>query len=862
MAAICVGTFTSGSGQYLTKASLAGAPNLRASHTFMFRLKNTGTSTTINSVVATFDNNALTTGSVIGRNNGVGTSSQMRWYRINTTGTADAANYGTCYGNTTTWYHIAFVYNATTQNIRCYIDGVYIGQHSSLTTRPSSSTTNTFLIGQHPGKYADAAFFDRALTDQEVADMAAYRVCQVTSGLLGFWRLDSNGNDSSGNGQNFTSGGTGTAVSYSTADNPPQPETPIVDLDGGASTASTLSGSLTKSFALAGAPSTASTLSGTLTLNKALTGDASSASTLTGDLRLGKQLAAAATTASSLAAWIRPRWGRRVENGFGTLVRTTGTVPVNGPWTLMTWLRVVSNPTPTSDGAGLYIADGSAAQAQLYWSVVSGTPRLRFAVWDSTGTLRINSTSATTDNSWHHLAITYDGVNTATCYIDGSSVASSSAMSTSGAAVFANIVWDSYVAGVGEFAHAKLWAAQLTAAEIVQEKDFYTPAHHNTKLYGWWQLGWQNVTLDSSGNGHALTDNGSTEAQTESPGLPLTDLAGAASSASTLAGTLSQQQPLVGPATSASTLAGTLSQAQPLTGAASSASSLAGTLSQTQPLVGPASSASSLAGTLSQAQPLTGAASTASTLTGALSVAIPLAGGASTASSLAGTLGQALVLAGGATTTSRLTGALGIEGAFSGNALTASTLAGTLSVDKPIAGAASTASSLTGVLSQLQPLNGAASSASSLAGAMTVIKQAEGAASTSTALAGTLSVANALTGAASTASTLSGTLSLTQQLAAAAQSASTLTGNLTVQNVLGGAATSSSHLAGTLNVDVIWYLSAIARTGSYLTGALTVTVPASASGNVVTDGNATAYYGDVIGPLKLRRRRGWPPRPR
>lgn len=861
MAAICVGTFTSGSGQYLTKASLTGAPNLRASHTFMFRLKNTGTSTTIDSVVAAFDNNALTTGSVIGRNNGVGTSSQMRWYRINTSGTADAANYGTCYGNTTTWYHIAFVYNATTQNIRCYIDGVYIGQHSSLTTRPSSSTTNTFLIGQHPGKYADAAFFNRALTDQEVADMAAYRVCQVTSGLRGFWRLDSNGNDSSGNGQNFTSGGTGTAVSYSTADNPPQPETPIVDLDGGASTASTLSGSLTKSFALAGAPSTASTLSGTLTLNKALAGDASSASTLTGDLRLGKQLAAAATSASSLAAWIRPRWGRRVENGFGTLVRTTGTVPVNGPWTLMTWLRVVSNPTPTGDGAGLYIADGSAAQAQLYWSVVSGTPRLRFAVWDSTGTLRINSTSATTDNNWHHLAVTYDGVNTATCYIDGSSVASSSAMSTSGAAVFANIVWDSYVAGVSEFAHAKLWAAQLTAAEVVQEKDFYTPSHHNTKLYAWWQLGWQNPTLDSSGNGNTLTDNGSTEAQTEAPGLPLTNLAGAPTTASTLAGTLSQAQPLVAAATSASTLSGTLSQAQPLVGAASSASSLAGTLSQAQPLTGAPTTASALAGTLSQAQPLVGAASTASSLTGALSVAIPLAGAASSASSLAGTLGQALVLAGGATTTSTLTGALGIAGAFGGNALTASTLAGTLSVDKPIAGAASTASALTGVLSLLQPLSGALSSASSLAGSIIVIKQADGAVTTASTLAGTLSVANALAGAASTASSLSGALSLTQQLSAAAQSASTLTGSLTVQNVLGGAATTASHLAGTLNVDVVWYLSAIARTGSYLTGALTVTVPVSASGNVVTDGEATAYYGPaVIQPPG--RGHPWPPRPR
>jgi hypothetical protein len=859
MAAISSAQFSSN--QYLALA-MTGAVNLRASHTMAVRVKHSSTATNTDNICLGYLGTTVNfndQGSGVGRNNGI-TSTGLNVYRINDSfsPTADAATRSTCYGNTTTWYHLCFVYNASTQQIRFYIDGTFIAQHASNTTRTSSSTSNTFNTARAPGKFADACLWDRALSDSEVLELATYRVPQQTSGLVLFWRLDSNANDSSGNGRNGNTAGSGTAITYSVADNPPQAENPTVDLAGGATSASTLSGSLTKIFAVSGAPTTASTLAGTLGVAKPIAAAATSASSLAGDLRLGKQLAAAASTSSQLAAWLRPRWGRRIENGLPTLSASGGTVPSDGPMTFMAWVRVVSAPTPAGDAVICYINEGSG-QAQLGWGVVSGTPRLRFAVWDSGGTQRINSSSATTDNNWHHLAIAFDGVSTVECYIDGSSVATSSAMAMS-ANAWSDIAIGSITAGVGEVAHVKLWAERLTAAEIVQEKDFYTPSHHNTKLYAWWQLGWQNAELDSSGNGHSLTNNGSTEAQSEAPGLPLTDLASAATSASTLAGTLSQAQPLVGAPTTASTLAGTLTQQQPLVGASSSASSLAGTLSQAQPLAGAPSTASTLAGTLSQAQPLTAAATSASSLTGFLDVSVPLAAAASTATTLTGTLGVHRPIAGAMSTGSTLTGALGIEGAFSGNALTASTLAGTLSVDKPVAGAASTASTLTGILSQLQPLGAAAQTNSTLSGAITVIKQAEGGATTASSLSGALSVAVALVAAPSTASTLAGTLSLTQQLAAAAQSSSHLTGVLTVQNVLTGAASTTSKLLGTLSVDIIWQLAAAARTASTLSGSLTVNVPASARAGVATDGRATAYYG----PATIRSpgiRRPWPPRP-
>lgn len=821
--------------------------NLRASHTIMVRVKHGSTATNYHSIIAAYIAQADITGSYIGRDSG-GTSTGLDWTRQAAWPYGrDEATVSTCYGDTSTWYHVALVYNATTGQKRAYIDGTYISEQASSTTRTSSTTAVQFVVGAANGKFADAAVFDRALSDQEVADMAAYRVPQVTSGLRLFWRLDSDGTDSSGNGLDGVESGGTPAVSWSTSDNPPQPETPTVDIAGGATTGSTLAGALTVAKAFGGAATSASTLAGDLRLTKQIAAAATSASTLSGDLTLTKQLTAAASTASSLAAWIRPRWGRRIAASAATDLTRGGASVSASAFTLMTWFRTLDSSSEFRVG---WISNA------VY--VGSNAGSLRIRLFDNNTTSFSIDYSGADDLQWHHLALTFDGA-TARAYVDGSQVASAGS-TVSG--TFGTISWDALSSGSGiaEVAHTKIWGGvALTAAEIVQEKEFYTPSHHNTLLHGWWQLGWQDVTLDSSGNGRTLTDNGSLEAQTEAPGLPLTDLAAAATSASTLAGTLSVAKPLAGASTSASTLAGTLSQAQPLVGAGATASALSGTLSVAKPIAGAASSSSALAGTLSQNQPLTAAASTASSLSGFLDVSVPLAAAASTSSELTGTLGVHLPIAGGATTRSTLTGALGIEGAFSGNALTASTLAGTLSVDKPIAGAASTASSLTGILSQLQPLDGAASTASSLAGAITVIKQAEGAASTSTSLAGSLSVANALAGAASTASTLSGTLSLTQQLVAAAQSASTLTGTLTVQNVLSGAASSSSHLAGTLNVDVIWYLSAVARTGSYLTGALTVTVPASARGNVVTDGSAAAYYGPatIVGPGRPRR---WPPR--
>lgn len=862
MAAISSATYSSG--QYLAKA-LTGAVNLRASHTIAVRVKHTSTATNTDTIVGTYYGTSYTwnaSGSSFGRNNGVA-STALNVYRINDSfsPTADSAERSTCYGNTSTWYHCCLVYNASTQQIRFYIDGTYIGQTASNTTRTTSSTSNTMATAWSPGKFADFAFYSAALSDSDVASLAAYRVPQVTSNLVCFARLDSDGTDSSGNGNNLSTAGSGTAITWSTSDNPPQPETPTVDLGGSATSGSTLSGALTKIYSVAGAPTTASTLAGTLSVAKVLAGSASTASTLSGDLTLTKQLTASASTASSLAAWLRPRWGRRIVDGVGTSMYRSALGVTAPSFTCMAWVRANGFSSNTDVVGASFFGDGTVKLRSSYFN---GDIYYDILVFDGTNTVIY---SDVLDTDWHHLAVTYDG-SLIRVYVDGVNTASTSTTMAGPAINIVDIGTDNQNTGsFGEVAQVKLWSSKLETSDVQSEMLYNTP-HHDWPGYleGWWPLTWQNPGQDESGASRDMTDFGTAEAQSEAPSgdpAPLNACAGTATTASTLAGTLSLDQPLVGSATSATTLSGTLSQEQPLVGAASSASTLAGTLSQEQPLVAAATSSSSLAGTLSQDQPLTAAASTASTLAGSLDVSVPLAAAASSASTLAGTLGVDKPIAGGATTASTLTGALGIEGAFAGNALTASTLTGTLSQEQPLVGEATSASSLAGQLSQHHALAAGAASSSTLQGDLTLTKQVAGDAVTASTLDGTLGVAKALAAGASTSTALSGTLSLTQQLEAAATSGSTLTGTLSIENVLAGAAASSSQLSGTLSVlGVVWQLSSTPRTASTLTGALTVTVPASARGRVVTRGAAREEPGPAYIPPLPSPGRHWPPRPR
>lgn len=685
--------FNGGTGIFLNRANPAGgAANIRASHTIMGRVKFTATTSGERYDPFAYDDNSDFSGTYFGK--ATGTTTVCKGGRQNTTPTFQGVTPGGTTVDTTTWRHFAVVYDSAAALITYYIDGVSIGTQASATTYVSSAagTDLTIYAAIARAKMADYAVFNRALSAGEVADMADYRVCQVTSGLIGFWRFDANANDSSGNANHFTNAGSGTAITYSTADPPPQPENPV--------------------FAVAGALATSSAFSGTLSVPKPLASTLASSSAFAGDLKTAKPIAATLATSSALSAWIRPRWGRRVTvTGSSVLTLSGTTISTTAAWTICSWVRILD---PVA-GRGRFQMDGSGPSARL--AILGNTPVYDLRFVDNVGTVAI-SYNAAADTNWHHLALTYDGT-TVRAYVDAVQVASGAATN---AGNFTSLFYDASSAQISEFAHTKIWQAELSAAQLSSEATYFTPHVANAQLYAWWQLSWQNVTLDSSGNGHTLTDSGSTEAQSESPGLPLfllagalassssfspalgatRELSGALASSSAFAGAAKQLQVLAGTLATSSALAGNLTQAVPVAGTMATSSAFSVALAQAQVLAGTLASTSSFAaGALVQAQALAGALASSSALSGVVGVTRELVGTLASSSAFAGTAKQLQALTGVLQTDSAFDGLASVPGNYNGFMATSSAFSASLVLDQPLLGTLGTTSSFAGMTQAL-----------------------------------------------------------------------------------------------------------------------------------------------------------------
>lgn len=840
-----------GSGHYLVKDNITSA-NVQASHTIMCRVKWTATTTTASYWPAVLCTSAATSGSFVGRlaSDPDGTN-RTRGARFSTGVTYNRVTHTGSFGDTTTWRHLAMVYNSSTQIVEYYIDGVSIGTISSTTTFVAADTAGAFGA-LATGKIADLALYSRALTAGEVLQMASYRVQSVTSNCLGFYRMDTNSTggtaegsaaDTSGSANTLTAntaaGGTG--FTFSTADNPPQPENPqLVGVT--ANSGSTLSGTLSVLAPLVGAT-------------------ANTGSTLSGSLNTLKPLAATtANTGSTVSAWIRPRWGRRVET-INPLNYSPGAgLSASSPWTMMVWANIVSFPS-ASDAIrfNAFPFGGGNATVALGGSKISGSDTVRIQLTDDNGTSQIFHSPITTAGTWNHLALTYDGAGNAVAYLNGTSVATASSVVLAGSwGPFNFSNQNTTSTGVGEFAHAKIFPATLTASQVVAEMTYIQP--HQAVPYVWWQLAWNNVTLDSSGNGRTITNTTSTEAQSEAPGSLLTLLSSTANTGSTLAGALNTTKPLVSATTvTSSALAGTMTSIIPLVGTnANTGSTLAATPTAVIAATAAGNTSSALAGSLNTQKELASTANTGSTLAGAMTALLATTPG-NTSSALAATLFVQLPIVGqNANTGSTLSGTLLLNGQFAATANTGSTLAGNLTQTLAIDGLGNTGSTLSGALSQAFAVAGTGNTGSTLAAQLAALVQGTG--NTSSTLTGALGYVFQLAATGATSSQLAAAIQAL--LAATGLTGSTLSGTLSLlQSMVGTPGLTSSQLTGALIVNLIRALSASASSGSLLIGALTVTVSASASGNVVTDGEASAYYGEanVLGPA---RGRPWPPRPR
>lgn len=749
--------------KYLSDLSVTGTVNLRASHTIMCRMKHSVTTTSGDIWPVYFSDSTGASGSLIGRSASASPgSTTISAERGSTGGTINKADATGTYGNTTTWYHHTLVYDATAATISHYVDGTFISSVASVTTLPANVNGN-FVVGILRGKLADVAFFSRALTAGEVSSMASYRVPQVTSGLIGFYRLDSGPADTSGQGNTLADAGSGTATAYSTADNPPQPETPTVALDGDAASSSALAGKLTS--LVAGAAASSSAFAGQA--RALVKGNAASTSAFAGALRAAVKGDAA--SASALAAYLRPRWSRRFSPTTESS-NTALTVPGSQPFTVMGWMKAVS--WTSGDNFGGYLTDGGSNSVS--WGIDSTSGQY----FIQTGASVVLGTD---DGNWHHYAIVWDGV-AVTRYRDGSGTTTADTVANVN---YGTILVGRSVAGTNtiEVSQLKLWAGRaLTAAEVDSERLFHNP--HVAPVSYWWQFTWQNPTQDDGGSSKTLSSGGA-EAQFEPPGQFLGLITGAAASTSTFAGSLSTTKPIAGAAASSSAFA-------------AAARAL---------LTGPAASTSTLAGQLNAL--LSGSAASTSVFAGALSAQI--AGAAASSSSLAGAL-QAL-LAGAAASSSSFSGTLGLSGQFAGNLTTASAFnTPQLSVNAPISGSLATSSALSGALRAL--LTGNAASASALSGKLSALLTGTTLA-TSSAFQGTLTAS--IAGNASSASLLAGALRQVMALQGNLLASSSLfSGTLSqaTQVFPTGGAASSSLFVGSLSVNQI-----ASATGNTYTGA-------------------------------------------
>jgi hypothetical protein len=115
------------------------------------------------------------------------------------------------------WNHVAFVYSATNQKLKFYINGIY-----DLETTAYSSTgffdTDDIYIGGDPlgssgnyynGQIDDVRVYNRVLSEDEISAIyesynPKIQVSDLQKGLIGYWRFDGSAKDSTPYSNNAT----------------------------------------------------------------------------------------------------------------------------------------------------------------------------------------------------------------------------------------------------------------------------------------------------------------------------------------------------------------------------------------------------------------------------------------------------------------------------------------------------------------------------------------------------------------------------------------------------------------------------------------------------------------------------------
>jgi len=194
------------------------------------------------------------------------------------------------------------------------------------------------------------------------------------------------------------------------------------------------------------------------------------------------------------------------------LLRTSGVLSANSPYTVMAWIRASSisgAPCIFAASAGTYSANGE----ELYISVSLGNRLTLYAVNGGTDGFGSPTGTVLSTNTWYHVTIVRESSTSLKSYLNGVfeqtcsvNIASRSASSRMEFGAWSSGNNDPFS---GRIQYIKIWNTALTEAEIAQE--VYTVAPRKLdSLWGWYPTrpGSGERAKDYSGNGRDWTEGG------------------------------------------------------------------------------------------------------------------------------------------------------------------------------------------------------------------------------------------------------------------------------------------------------------------------------------------------------------------
>lgn len=218
----------------------------------------------------------------------------------------------------------------------------------------------------------------------------------------------------------------------------------------------------------------------------------------------------------------------RFDAAADGLVRTTGLLDYNSPYTFMAWVYVMGQTDWST-----VLALGESGATENYDQCGFGQTTVRFSseaarasTYDGTFDATVRSLGA-----WYHVAIVRSSVTAFTGYLNAGSLATISRTTlnvTTRTAIARMNIGHRISSGSpiqafnGRVYNAKAWSAALTPDEIALEM-LTRPPTRQANLWAWWPLTVHTDLTDQSGNGRDWTAEGTLTTEADPPAvIPVT----------------------------------------------------------------------------------------------------------------------------------------------------------------------------------------------------------------------------------------------------------------------------------------------------------------------------------------------------